>query len=332
MNDDRRRRLVDANDAALAPLIEADDEPSMDAALTELLASRAQPLVARVLRQYRRRDPLLTAEDLDDVAGVTMLRLVPKLESAARSEEEAIASLDDYVAAVTYNEIHAALRRRHPERARLKRRLRYLFTRDPRFALWNTDDGLVCGMREWIGGKGADLAIDAGHVDDRMGDALYAALRGAGRPVLLDAVVRACAERWNIAEPARVRDDLSVPPPQLAALETRERLQSIWNEVTALRPLQRAALLLHMRDGDGLSAAGLFVFVGAASLADIAAALSITPPQLHDLWPALPLDDRTIAARLGVTRQQVINLRQAARQRLARRLVYGSQTGSRTGS
>ena len=71
-------------DAALAPLIEAGDERSMGAALAELLASRAQPLVERVLRRYRREDPLLSAEDLDDVAGGTMLRLVPKLESAAR--------------------------------------------------------------------------------------------------------------------------------------------------------------------------------------------------------------------------------------------------------
>jgi hypothetical protein len=35
----------------------------------------------------------------------------------------------------------------------------------------------------------------------------------------------------------------------------------------------------------------------------------------------LPLDDAAIATRLGSTRQQVINLRKAARERLARRLV-----------
>jgi hypothetical protein len=34
----------------------------------------------------------------------------------------------------------------------------------------------------------------------------------------------------------------------------------------------------------------------------------------------LPLDDATIAGLLGLTRQQVINLRKSARERLARRL------------
>jgi hypothetical protein len=38
------------------------------------------------------------------------------------------------------------------------------------------------------------------------------------------------------------------------------------------------------------------------------------------LWKELPLDDLTIAGRLGATRQQVINLRKSARARLVRRL------------
>jgi hypothetical protein len=42
------------------------------------------------------------------------------------------------------------------------------------------------------------------------------------------------------------------------------------------------------------------------------------------LWNELPLPDNAVAARLGCTRQQVINLRMAARKRLAHRLVDGS--------
>jgi hypothetical protein len=38
------------------------------------------------------------------------------------------------------------------------------------------------------------------------------------------------------------------------------------------------------------------------------------------LWNNLPLEDTTIAQNLGVTRQQVINLRKSARERLARRM------------
>jgi hypothetical protein len=39
------------------------------------------------------------------------------------------------------------------------------------------------------------------------------------------------------------------------------------------------------------------------------------------MWESLPLDDTAIADRLNLTRQQVINLRKAARMRLARRMA-----------
>jgi hypothetical protein len=41
---------------------------------------------------------------------------------------------------------------------------------------------------------------------------------------------------------------------------------------------------------------------------------------LAELWNRLPLSDLEIGARLGATQRQVINLRKAARERLARRL------------
>ena len=42
------------------------------------------------------------------------------------------------------------------------------------------------------------------------------------------------------------------------------------------------------------------------------------------LWNELPLADNAVAARLGCTRQQVINLRMAARKRLGHRLEGAS--------
>jgi predicted DNA-binding protein (UPF0251 family) len=60
---------------------------------------------------------------------------------------------------------------------------------------------------------------------------------------------------------------------------------------------------------------------GTASLRVIADALDIPLPDLARLWHTLPLDDAQIAERLGVTRQQVINLRKSARDRLARRMA-----------
>jgi len=52
----------------------------------------------------------------------------------------------------------------------------------------------------------------------------------------------------------------------------------------------------------------------------------MTIEALAELWNSLPLDDHAIAARLGITRQQVINLRRAARERLARRLGTGENS------
>ena len=55
----------------------------------------------------------------------------------------------------------------------------------------------------------------------------------------------------------------------------------------------------------------------------------LEPRQLALIWNDLPLDDLKIAALLGTERQQVINLRQAARNRLARRLLRESGKGRR---
>src|SRR5438128_904121 len=41
--------------------------------------------------------------------------------------------------------------RQHPERARLKNRLRYVFSTVRRLALWMRDDELACGLAAWRG-------------------------------------------------------------------------------------------------------------------------------------------------------------------------------------
>jgi hypothetical protein len=61
------------------------------------------------------------------------------------------------------------------------------------------------------------------------------------------------------------------------------------------------------------------VDLGVASFREVAEALETTPEELAGLWNRLPLEDLEIATRLGLERQQVINLRCTARERLARR-------------
>ena len=65
----------------------------------------------------------------------------------------------------------------------------------------------------------------------------------------------------------------------------------------------------------------LLPLTGIASIRQIAEAVAIPAEEFARLWNDLPLDDAALALRLGVTRQQVINLRKSARARLARRMT-----------
>lgn len=113
--------------------------------------------------------------------------------------------------------------------------------------------------------------------------------------------------------------------PDLAAtltdtLAQRHYLTKLWAEIRQMSPRHCAALLLNLRDEGGGSATDLFVFTGVATFGQLAAALALNESELAEVWPQLPLDDLAIAARLGLSRQQVINLRRSARERLWRRL------------
>jgi hypothetical protein len=103
-------------------------------------------------------------------------------------------------------------------------------------------------------------------------------------------------------------------------VEQRAEIGQLWAEIGQLRLGQRTALLLNLRvagDGNGLD---LLRRIGVATPRRIAEALEMPAEELAELWNDLPLDDHAIAQRLGVTRQQVINLRKAARERLERRM------------
>jgi hypothetical protein len=103
-------------------------------------------------------------------------------------------------------------------------------------------------------------------------------------------------------------------------VEKRIFLERLWQEVRELPRTQRVALLLNLREADGGGCLALFPATGVATLRQIADALELSAERFAELWPQLPLDDATIAGLLELTRQQVINLRKSARERLARRL------------
>jgi hypothetical protein len=161
-------------------------------------------------------------------------------------------------------------------------------------------------------------------MDDREhpGDAVAAILKRIGGPVQFDALVDTIAELWQLRDPVMQSAELLSDPKrdQHGDLEQRQYLAELWSEIRELPEHQRAALLLNLRDSEGANAVALFLLLDIAGRDAIANAMGLPESELAAIWERLPLDDLTIAARLKIGRQQVINLRSSARARLARRM------------
>jgi hypothetical protein len=140
---------------------------------------------------------------------------------------------------------------------------------------------------------------------------------------LLEQVGHGSGESEFVGVEARDNQTTSLLSATDATVETRlgqlQGLRELWNEILLLRPAQRAALLLSMRDESGNPALVSLTELGVTNPTEIAATLSISPEQLSTLWDQLPFDDLTIGMHLGLNRQRVINLRKSARERLSRR-------------
>lgn len=288
---------------------------TLDASIEELVAA-AQPRVAAILDRYRRTLP---PEVLDDVQSTVMLHIMRRLRSVGG---EPIANFDGFVATTTFNCVNDVLRDRAPGRTKLKDRVRVMLTRSSRLASWSMSDEVIAGFTAWREMPPRETRIDAMLPRDNLELAVIALLEANGAPMRLDAIVNAIAFAWGDIEIEVVPIDRVEE--QIASgvddAEAREQLRALWREIRELRLSQRQALLLNLRDASSASAIELLVLLGIATFDEVAIALEVEPETLAMFWNALPLDDRTIAAQLGVTRQQVVNLRRAARERLARRL------------
>lgn len=156
-------------------------------------------------------------------------------------------------------------------------------------------------------------------------------------PVELDLLTSIVADWWNVTDEACELDAgrnagergddgdaaaqvVDQHTPVTIELENRLYLKRLWDEIIELPPRQRAALLLNLRDEGGRGIVDLWIIVGVITREALAAALNLEPRAFAELWKELPLDDNAIAVHLGLTRQQVINLRKSARERLARRV------------
>jgi hypothetical protein len=317
-------------DDVLESFLASPDEERSEELLGDLLARHAAPLVRRIVS----RRLGASSSDVDDVCSPVMLQLMLRLR---RERIDAnLATIDafaGYVATAAHHGCDHFIRAKYPLRWRLRGRLRYVLEHAP-FALWRAADGaLTCGLVEWRSRQGSAEPPPgerlAGIPKQNVREMLSRMFEMAGVPLELAAVVSAAADAWAIPlfhhDGSHRIDAVPDPEPRVdAALEQRDRLARVWAQIRDLPIRQRHALLLNLKD----DAITVFLTTGAASLRDMAAALELRVEDFAALWNDLPLPDNTLAARLGCTRQQVINLRMAARKRLANRLAPRANIGA----
>lgn len=309
---------VAENDPLLEPYLAAADEASRERALAELVGTHGGAIARQVIARFAATDPGIR-DDAEDIVATVNLRLLRKLRALLLFESETLRELEGYVVTLAYNAIYDLLRRRFPERTRLKNRIRYLLTHDARFALWNAAEGAVCGFARDRGRVHVTLtSVPRLGTRSEPAKALEQLFTAAGAPLLLDDVVSIVADAWSIRE--KPHPATTPPPDPEPRLESADYVRALWREIVALPPQQRAALLLNARDGEGGNGITPFLFLGVATFDELAAAAGFTADELGSRWDDLPYDDNTIAALLGVTRQQVINFRKCARERLIRRM------------
>lgn len=315
---ERHGQTVVINDPLLGPLIAAGNDAARDAAV-ERIVQRAEPLIEAIIGRYR---GMLSPEVLDDIHSTVILRILRRLRDVPASEAAAIESVDDFVATLTFNCVNDVLRDRYPARTRLKNRIRYILTRGGRLASWRSGNDIVAGFAAWRGAPPRDASGKTLLPRGDLERALIALFEREAAPLRLESVVETLAASWGIVEVEHVPLSEMERIGSTAGndLEAHEELTMMWEAIRELRLPQRLALLLNLRDSNSASAIELFVFLGIATIDDIAAALEMSAEDLAAIWNALPLEDNAVAARLGITRQQVINLRRAARERLARKL------------
>jgi len=321
--------------ALLQQYLRASDAAEAESYLSPLLYEQAEPLILRVVgsRLLRRASP--DRGYLEDVCSEAMVALVSSLDRLRESPKSApIENFEAYVTTIAQRACSEHFRRRYPMFHRLRNRLRYALRAGRSVGIWQNDTGdWFCGKSHWqpVPGK-PSLIARATREEEFSGlrpedtDALFTAVFArAGAPISFDDLVRITARCWAVKDTPETLDpdSISLTDPAPLPDATAEKLpwlRNLWREILDLPRNQRSALLLNLRDESGECATTVFIATGVASLADLAKALEMPLEEFATLWRDMPIDDFQIAERLGIKRQQVINLRKCAKERLARRI------------
>lgn len=336
-------------DPTLLPFLSAADAREEAVALACLNTEQIEPVVRRGIR-YKLRfhrpqtDLSLHRPEFEEIYNDVQVRLLKRLRDLKEyPEENQIANLGSYVATVTRNTCDEYLRQKYPLRRSLKDKVRRHLLTYSEFALWeDADHNWLAGFSHWPNGNGGHVSVvelreqlrDRWQTIDvqrlQLHDLLTTIFEVAHAPLDLDQLTALIAGFWQIEDkPAESLDDDAPASPgrhvtaethPATIIEQRQLLQLLWREICQLPRRQRVALLLNLKNPHGINTITLLPATGIATFEQLAEALEIPLPEFEKLWADLPLDDLRLAEYLGATRQQVINLRKTARERLAKRM------------
>jgi DNA-directed RNA polymerase specialized sigma24 family protein len=348
----------EGQNALLQRYLEEEDSNLARVCLEGLLSEYVEPLVRDIIHYKSRANcasgPSFEAQDEEDICGEVLLNLISRLgDLRAKRAQDPIENLRGYVATTTYNAYYKYVRMKYPARWRLKNRIRYLLNHRRDLAIWQDEhQEYLCGLSTW-GIQETRTKLQSEHQDADLDEFIHslppgrdvarmnseelvkAMLAWRGHPINIDEIVGVVAELQGIRDLQQVlqhgedeSSDVSVcdllpdPAPNIVTkLEERSDLERLWMEICQLPQKQRVALLLNLRDAQARDALILLTFTGIASMRRIAETLELPLEEFTALWNKLPLEDTAIAKLLGITRQQVINLRKSARERLTRRMA-----------
>jgi hypothetical protein len=286
--------------------------------------------------------------EADDIHQEARLQLLSQLRQL-REQPDAhpIGDVRGLAAIIAHRLCSRWMRRRFPERHALKNRLYYLLTHQRGLGLWQGEaKKLMAGFTVWQTRQKtatsdrlrqmsddeqlvAQIRLLTSGRQQELGAALAAIFNYLGGPIEFDELSSAVAGVLEIRDKPIESTDQNEDAISYSTsgegdtawhVEKRIFLQRLWQEVGLLPLTQRAALLLNLRDTEGRGCIALFPVTGIATVRQLAEALEMSAHRLAELWNQLPLEDARIAEMFQLTRQQVINARKSARERLTRRL------------
>lgn len=351
------------SDPLLAPFLWAEGEESAQRLLDEIVSREAMPIIRRIVGNMRLRGTTMGARlEAVDIEHDIVLRLVKRLRLLRTDQSaEPVCDFRRYVGRMSKNVCNTLHRSNNPQWIAVRNKLAYYLSENPQFETWYGEERrygeqrlLLCGPKVWRGRRRNVSGLDAEELsrflsrhlastrypvtDPRrlpMGELVPRIFEFAGAPLAVVQIVTLISSLWDGGEDEQIRSDEEVSGHAevdghrgvITAYEDRQTLRRLWEEIRQLPQAQQKALLLSLRTPQGRDALTLLTQTRTTTPGELAVLLGLSLHQLEKLGGSLPWKDDRIAELLGVTRQQVINLRVSARKRLGRRLE--AMTGER---